>query len=257
MKSFIRVCAAAWVLSLAGCAAPTPVDETPGAQPPPSGSPGTPLRVLALSATAGFRHDSIPVARQTLQSLAAANGFTLTLTENLADLNAATLASTDVIVFLLTSGELAFDATQKAAIVSFVERGGGFVGMHSATDTLYDWPDYGRIVGAYFKEHPWTQEATVVVEDRAHAATRDLGATLRLFEEYYTFRENPRPSVQVLLSLDAASVGASGDFPLSWSQTIGQGRSFYTALGHFESTWTDTRFRTHVAGAIRWAGRRE
>ena len=256
MKSFACVGAVALILAVAGCAAPTPVEGTPGAQPPPSGSPPL-LRVLALSATAGFRHDSIPVARQTLQSLAPANGFTLTLTENLADVNATTLAATDVLVFLLTSGELALDATQKGAIVSFVERGGGFVGMHSATDTLYDWPDYGRIVGAYFKEHPWTQEATVVVEDRAHAATRDLGANLRLFEEYYTFRENPRPSVQVLLSLDAASVGASGDFPLSWSQAIGQGRSFYTALGHFDSTWTDTRFRAHVAGAIRWAGRRE
>jgi type 1 glutamine amidotransferase len=252
-----RILAAACLFALAGCAAPTPVDETPASQPPPTGSPVTPLRVLALSATAGFRHDSIPIARQTLQTLAAASGFTLTLTENLLDLNAATLASTDVIVFLLTSGELAFDAAQKAAIVSFVERGGGFVGMHSATDTLYDWPDYGRIVGAYFKEHPWTQEATVVVEDRGHAATRDLGASLRLFEEYYTFRENPRPSVQVLLALDAASVGAAGDFPLAWSQPIGQGRSFYTALGHFESTWTDTRFRAHIAGAIRWAGRRE
>jgi type 1 glutamine amidotransferase len=257
VKSFARVIAAAWLLAFAGCTAPTSVPDTLAFQPPSPVPPGTPLRVLALTATAGFRHDSIPVARQTLQTLASANGFTLTLTENLGDLNAATLASIDVIVFLLTSGELAFDATQKAAIVSFVERGGGFVGMHSATDTLYDWPDYGRIVGAYFKEHPWTQEATLIVEDRAHAATRNLGATLRLMEEYYTFRENPRPRVEVLLSLDAASVGASGDFPLSWSQTIGQGRSFYTALGHFESTWTDTRFRTHVAGAIRWAGRRE
>ena len=251
-----RITAAALVIACAACAAPSTVQDTPAPPPTPGGSPA-PLRVLALSATAGFRHDSIPTARQTLQTLAAANGFTLTLTENPADLNAATLASTEVIVFLLTSGELAFDAVQKAAIVDFVERGGGFVGMHSATDTLYEWPDYGRIVGAYFKEHPWTQEATVVVENRAHATTRDLAANLRLFEEYYTFRENPRPRVEVLLSLDAASVGASGDFPLSWSQTIGQGRSFYTALGHFESTWTDTRFRSHIAAAIRWAGHRD
>lgn len=251
-----RITAAALIIACAACAAPSNVQDTPAIQPPPPGGSPAPLRVLALSATAGFRHDSIPTARQTLQTLATTRGFTLTLTENLADLNATTLGATDVLVFLLTSGELGFDAAQKAAIVAFVERGGGFVGMHSATDTLYDWADYGRLVGAYFKEHPWTQEATVVVEDRAHAATRDLGASVRLMEEYYTFRENPRPVVQVLLSLDAASVGASGDFPLAWAQTIGAGRSFYTALGHFQSTWADARFQAHVAGAIRWAGGR-
>ena len=76
-------------------------------------------------------------------------------------------------------------------------------------------------------------------------------------EEYYTFRENPRPNVQVLLSLDAASVSASGDFPLSWAHEFGNGRSFYSALGHFDSTWNDIRFQQHLAGAIRWAGKRE
>jgi type 1 glutamine amidotransferase len=224
----------------------------------PSPSPSAPLRVLVLTATAGFRHDSIDTARQVLTSLGTRTGeFTVTATEDLSQMTAARLSSVDVLMFVNTSGELALDASQKSAIIGFVENGGGFIGAHSATDTLYDWPEYGRLVGAYFKEHPWIQEATVVVEDRDHPSTRALGASFRLNEEYYTFRENPRPNVHVLLSLDAASVGASGDYPLAWSQSFGRGRAFYTALGHFQSTWQDSRFQEHLRGAIRWVGKRE
>jgi type 1 glutamine amidotransferase len=214
--------------------------------------------VLALTATAGFRHDAIPAARQTLQAMATTSGaFTIAFTEDTGEITAARLAAVDVLVFLLTSGELAFDTAQRAAILAHVENGGGFIGVHSATDTLYSWSDYGRLVGAYFKEHPWTQSARVTVEQRSHASTSTLGASFELHEEYYTFRENPRPSVTVLLSLDAASVGATGDFPLAWTQAIGAGRSLYTALGHFESTWSDARFQSHIAGAITWAGTRQ
>jgi len=243
----------------AGCGG---TDATP---PAGSGSPGpspgpsvAPLRVLVLTATAGFRHGSIETARQTLSSLAARTGeFTVTATEDFSQVTAARLQTVDVLMFVLTSGELAFDDSQKAAIIGFVQNGGGFIGAHSATDTLYGWPDYGRLVGAYFKEHPWVQDATVLVEDRDHPSTRALGASFRLNEEYYTFRDNPRAQVHVLLSLDAASVGTTGDYPLAWSQTIGQGRSFYTALGHFDATWSDARFQEHLRGAIRWVGKRE
>jgi len=159
-------------------------------------------------------------------------------------------------MFALTSGELAFDADQKAAIVAFVNRGGGYVGVHSAADTLYEWPDYGRLVGAYFKEHPWTQEAAVTVDDRSHPITAGLAASFRLLEEFYTFRKNPRPSVHVLLSLDAASVGAQGDYPLSWTQSIGAGRAYYNALGHFDETWRDDRFQSQIVNGIRWSAHR-
>ena len=210
-----------------------------------------------LTATAGFHHDSIPVARQAIQDLASRTGaFTVTATESTADVSATTLATTDVLMFALTTGELPFTAAQREAILAFVNNGGGFIGFHSATDTLYEWPDYGRIVGAYFKEHPWTREGTVMVEDRAHAITATLGGSLRLVEEFYTFRQNPRPIVHVLLSLDAASVDAQGDYPLAWTQSIGRGRSYYNALGHFDSTWRDAAFQTMTLNAIRWAAGR-
>jgi type 1 glutamine amidotransferase len=210
-----------------------------------------------LTATAGFRHDSIAAARQTLTSLASASGaFSLTTTEDLASITAATLSAYDVLFFALTSGELAFTADQRAAILSFVSRGGGFLGAHSATDTLYDWPEYENLIGARFKEHPWTRAATVVVEDRTHPATSVLGSQFSLEEEFYTFRDNPRPRVQVLMRLDAASVGATGDYPLAWAKSYGSGRVYYNALGHFAATWQDPLFQQQLTGAIRWAAGR-
>jgi uncharacterized protein len=231
-------------------AAPDPVGEpTPGTQPA--------ARVLMLTTTAGFRHDAIPVAQQVMATLATSTReFTVTATEQLTSLEAASLSGYDVLFFALTSGELPLTDAQKSAVVDFVERGGGFLGVHSATDTLYDWPAYGRLVGAYFREHPWTQEASVIVEDGAHPATVGLGPSFRLTEEFYTFRDNPRSRVQVLLRLDPASVGATGDFPLAWAQSVGAGRAYYNALGHFSSTWTDQRFQRQLTGAIRWLARR-
>jgi type 1 glutamine amidotransferase len=247
------------VLLNLGCSPPgSPSQTTPSSTTTTTTPPSIPpVRVLMLTATAGFRHDSIPAARAAVASIAArSSDIVVTATENLADVSAARLASTEVLMFALTTGELAFDETQKRAIVDFVNGGGGFIGFHSATDTLYDWPDYGRIVGAYFKEHPWVQPATVAVEDRGHPTTSGLGAAFSLTEEFYTFRINPRGAVHVLLTLDPASVGAQGDFPLAWTQSIGRGRSYYNALGHFPDTWNDARFQLQIAAAIRWvAGR--
>jgi type 1 glutamine amidotransferase len=241
------------LLALAGCSsASTP----PSATQAPSST--APIRLLMLTATAGFRHDSMTTARQVMTGLAAATReFSVTAIDDVPALNAAGLSSFDVLFFALTSGELAFSNEQKAAIVNFVAGGRGFLGVHSASDTLYEWQDYGRLVGAYFKEHPWTQQASVVVEDRSHPATSGLGERFSILEEFYTFRENPRPRVQVLLRLDAASVGSSGDYPLAWAQSFGAGRSYYNALGHFSSTWTDSGFQRQLVGAIRWVARRE
>ena len=108
-------------------------------------------------------------------------------------------------------------------------------------------------MGAYFKEHPWTQPATVLVEDATHPSTIGLGDRFTLTEEFYTFRDNPRPRVHVLLRLDAASVGATGDYPLAWTQSFGSGRAYYNALGHFPETWRDPRFQRQLIGAIQWA----
>jgi type 1 glutamine amidotransferase len=242
---------------LLGCLACSSEPSTTSTPMTPSGPSGGAVRVLMLTATAGFRHDSIATARQVLTSLGTSTGqFTITATEDVSSIDAATLANADVLFFALTSGELAFSAAQKAAILAFVSNGGGFLGAHSATDTLYDWPEYGALIGARFKEHPWTELASVIVEDGAHPATAGLGDRFAIREEFYAFRENPRPRVQVLLRLDPASVGATGDYPLAWVQSYGRGRVYYNALGHFDSTWNDPQFQRQITAAIRWAAGR-
>jgi type 1 glutamine amidotransferase len=239
------------VSGAAACASDRSV--SPSATSPPAISAGAPVRVLMLTATAGFRHDSIAAAREAMM---ATGELTVTATEDLAAVTPPTLAAHDVLMFALTSGELAFAADQKSAIVDFVSGGGGFVGVHSASDTLYEWPEYGRLVGAYFKEHPWTQQASLIVEDGSHPAAAGLGDRFSIVEEFYTFRENPRPRVQVVVRLDAASVGSTGDYPIAWAQSYGSGRAYYNALGHFPETWRDQRFQRQIVGAIRWAARR-
>jgi type 1 glutamine amidotransferase len=233
--------------------AQSPVQPTGQREPSADGR----VRVLMVTATAGFRHDSIPAAVQSMRSLAGSTGeFSVVPTEDLSVLAEPTLASYDVVMFALTSGELPLTVGQQTALVNFVAGGRGFIGVHSATDTLYEWPEYGRLIGAYFKEHPWTQPADVVVETQAHPATSRLGTRFSIREEFYTFRENPRGRVQVLLRLDAASVGATGDYPLAWAHSFGVGRVYYNALGHFSETWADQRFVQQLSGAIRWAAGR-
>ncbi len=228
----------------------------------------TPVRVLMVTATAGFHHSSIETAQQVVLRLAGETGeLRVTLLPDLpslSQLTAETLAEHDVVLFANTTGELPLDEAQKQALLGFVAGGGGFVATHSATDTFYTWPEYGALVGAYFREHPWTQPVDIRIEDEAHPLTQGLsepGAPFRIFEEIYVFRSNPRdnPGTRVLLSLDPRSVGLApdaGDFPLAWCSRYGAGRVFYTALGHFESTWLDPRFQQHLLAALRWtAGR--
>ncbi len=214
-----------------------------------------PPRVLMVTATAGYHHASIDKARMVVPGLGD-GALRVTLDTDmggLAAINAHSLASYDVVLFANTSGELPLDSDQKQALLDFVSAGGGFVGTHSATDTFYTWPEYGQMVGAIFKEHPWTQDAVVHVDDQGHSSTQMLGTSFSLHEEFYTFRDNPRPHVHVLLSLDTGSVGTTGDYPLAWCSRYGSGRVFYTALGHFDTTWNDVRFQQHLLNGLLWA----
>ena len=243
----------AWLILALACSVACKQAAT--ASPTAPTPTGPTVRVLMLTATAGFRHDAIATAREVLVTLAPAAGFTISATEDLSRISASGLSDVDVVMFALTSGELPFTPAQRTALIDAINGGKGFIGIHSATDTLYEFPDYGRLVGAYFKEHPWTQQGRVIVEDAAHpaAGVRD---PFTLEEEFYTFRENPRGRVQVLMRLDASSVGASGDFPLVWAHTFGSGRAYYNALGHFPATWRDSRFQAQLIAAIRWTGSR-
>ncbi len=218
------------------------------------------MNILMLRHSAGFEHSYLPDAEVTLKALGKQNGWKVTTTHLLQRITAENLAKFDVLAFA-TTGNLAFDATQKAALLDFVKSGKGFVGIHNATDTGYDWPEYGEMLGGYFAGHPWTQEVNVIVEDQGHPATRMLGGSFKVYDEIYTFKNWDRKKTRVLMRLDNASVDlAKGnrpdhDYALGWCHDYGKGRVMYTALGHPDALWHEPWFRDHIAACIRWAAR--
>lgn len=212
--------------------------------------------MLAFSRTTGFRHDSIPAAIELLRRLGAENGFDFIATEDPTTFTDAGLAPFRVVVFLLTTGTV-LDADQRAAFERYVGRGGGFVGVHSAADTEYDWPWYGDLLGARFRTHPAIQQATINVEDPTHPSTAHLPAQWVRTDEWYDFRSNPRASVHVLLTVSEATYNGGGmgaDHPIAWCHEFGGGRSWYTALGHATASYaSDEAFATHLLGGIEWS----
>jgi type 1 glutamine amidotransferase len=162
-------------------------------------------------------------------------------------------------VLFFTTGSLPLTPEARHGLFEFVRGGGGFVGVHSATDTWDEVPEYGELIGARFDGHPWHQRVRLTVEDRTHPATRHLGEALEITDEIYQFRGWWRGRVGVLLSLDLRSVDAGRgrrqdrDYRLAWVRRYGEGRVFYTALGHRPEVWEDERFRLHLLEGIRWA----
>jgi type 1 glutamine amidotransferase len=172
--------------------------------------------------------------------------------------SAANLAGFEAVVFLNTTGDV-LNASQQTAFENYIRAGGGYVGVHSAADTEYDWPFYGDLVGAYFASHPAIQQAAIRVENRAHAATAGLGPTWVRSDEWYNFRTNSRSSARVLSTLDESSYsgGTMGaDHPHTWCKTVQGGRSFYTGSGHIQASYAETGFRSLVLGGIRYAANR-
>ena len=219
------------------------------AEPPP--------RLVVFSETAGFRHSSIPSGIVCLKELATELGFEVVATEDSSVFTAEGLRGVSVVVFLNTTGDVLTPAEEEA-FESWFREGGGWLGIHAAADTEYDWPFYGELVGAYFKSHPPIQPAVVVVEDRDHPSTRMLPGLWRRQDEWYTYRMNPRPNVRVLASVDESTfVGGAmdGDHPIAWCHELGAGRSLYTGGGHTDESYSEAAFRDHLRGGLRWVAR--
>ena len=211
--------------------------------------------VLVFTKTGGFRHDSIPAGITAIRSLGNEHGFTVVNSEEASVFNEADLAKYRVVVFLNTSGDI-LNSVEEAAFETFVRRGGGFVGIHSATDTEYDWRWYGRLVGAYFQSHPAIQQAVVKKIDFSDASTAGLPTEWMRTDEWYNFQENPRSRVTVLLNLDEATYdgGTMGEsHPLAWRHEYDGGRAWYTAMGHTTESYREPLFLSHILGGIMWA----
>ena len=216
------------------------------------------LVVIGFTRTEGFRHPSITQAQELLSSVAAQRSWNLTLTEDPDELTER-LPFTDVLVLASTTGDV-FDRDHEKAIEDWVRRGGGVVGVHAATDTEYDWPFFGELLGAWFERHPaGLQQADLVNEAPDHPATAHLPERWRFTDEFYDFDRNPRASSDVLLRLDEATAvyepGAEpfamgDDHPIAWTRTVDAGRAFVTNLGHRPETWCDAGFQQHLLGGL-------
>ena len=213
-----------------------------------SGRQAPDFRVLVFTKTAGYRHDSIPAAVAAVESLATQNHFAVDATEDATAFTTANLSRYRVVMFLLTTGNV-LDAAQQGALRHYVEKGGGFVGVHSASDTEHAWPWYGGLVGAFFKSHAEVGPATVEVVDRKTPSTVHLPARWSRVDEWYTFHTNPSGTVTMLTTLGPNQ-------PISWQHLYDGGRSWYTAMGHTASTYSEPLFRGFLLGGIRWAAGR-
>ena len=251
-------------------------------------------RVLVFSRTTGFRHPSIEPGVAAIRELGDENGFAVDHTEDPAVFSEASLAGYRVVVFLSTTGDPISDPDQRSALEDFVHRGGGYVGIHAASDqdegSRTTWPWYGRLLGAYFGGHPLynarpsgdescalatitsCHDGIAAVEDRVHPSTRHLvegpagaAGTWAVYDEFYGFDTNPRPSVHVLLTLDESTYlddprrvefgpGLMGeDHPIAWCHEFEGGRAFYTGLGHDVLLFQNDAYLRHVLGGILWA----
>jgi cytochrome c len=215
-------------------------------------------RFLVFTKTAGWRHDSIPAALEALKELADKHRFTIVHSEDAALFTEAQLRKYNAVVFLSTTGNI-LEPAQERAMEGYIRAGGGFVGIHSATDTERDgaWPWYGKLVGAVFKNHPNNPnviEATVNVVHAKHPATESLPPSMRLRDEWYNFSEISKDN-KVLVTVDEKTYagGEHGDLhPISWYKEFEGGRSFYTALGHSASQYSLPEFADHLLGGMRY-----
>jgi len=212
-------------------------------------------KVLVFSKTAGYRHASIEAGVVAINKLGRENGFKVFHTEDAGQFKEEFLSLFSAVVFLNTTQDV-LDATQQAEFERYIQAGGGFVGVHAAADTEYDWSWYGKLVGAYFKSHPKTQEAETVVVDDSHISTKKLGAErISRTDEWYNYK-NINPDLNILMKVDESSYegGENGeDHPIAWYHEYDGGRAFYTGWGHTPESYQEEEFLKHLLGGIKYA----
>ena len=237
---------------------------------PAQSSPLQKKRLLIIGEEKGYRHESVSHAMATIERLGNETGLwettirtdTEALTKKKLEFNAKNLNDFDA-VFFFTGGNLEMDAQQKADLLSFIHADGkGFIGVHSATITFTDWPEYGEMIGGYFDEHPWgTFEAPILVEDAKFPGMQQWPHSFVLKDEIYQMKNYSRDKVRVLMRLDTSKLNVSnpkvhrtdGDFAVTWAKMYGKGRVYYSTLGHSKENWDNPELQKMYIEAIRWA----
>jgi type 1 glutamine amidotransferase len=227
-------------------------------------------RVLAIGEVKGFQHDSVSHALASIERWGKETGLWDTyirtdsqlITKKKLQANAKNLDYFDAVLFY-TTGELPLDDEQKASLLTFVrEEGKGFIGVHSAADTFYQWPEYGEMIGGWFNAHPWnTFMAPIIVEDKNHPATAHLPDSFVTRDEIYQFKNYSRENLRVLMRLDETKIDlknknvrrTDGDFAVTWVKNYGKGRVFYSTLGHVEEAYDNPDIKKMYVEGIKWA----
>jgi type 1 glutamine amidotransferase len=249
-----------------------------------------PKKLLLVTHSGGFIHDSVGVAEDVLKEIGPKNGFEVTCyrwtndtntpafakyqkdfrnrtgktveSENCGRVNKETLAKFDCVLFFTTGNPMT--AAETKDLVEWVKAGGAFCGTHCATDTLYGDAAYGNLIGAYFTGHPpGLQSITVNVEDSKHPAAAGFTDGMAYRDEMYVFRPAPysRDRLHIILSIDKGSFSPGAkltrqddDYAISWCREEGKGKVFYTSFGHDKKVWQDAdHFQKHLLGGLKWA----
>lgn len=214
-------------------------------------------KVLVFSKTAGYYHESIPTGIATIQELGKENAFEVDTTKNSAFFNDSTLQQYQAVIFLSTTMDV-LNPEQEAAFEKYIKSGGGYVGIHAAADTEYEWPWYNKLVGAYFLSHPSdpnVRKAAVEVVDSSHISMKGIPQRWERKDEWYNYK-SLNPDVNVLAKLDETSYegGENGDHhPIIWYHEYDGGRAFYTGGGHTDESFKEPIFRNHILGGIKYA----
>jgi type 1 glutamine amidotransferase len=249
MKAFVCLSVCAFLISVFSFA-PSIAPGTPSSRNPHRAKP----RVLIFSKTNGYRHGCIGPGTEAIRRMGAEHGFDVDATEDSTWFNPATLKKYAALVFLCPTGTV-FGPQEEAALKGYIHAGGGFVGIHSATDCEYQWQWYGDLVGAYFKSHPKPQEAKIIVVDKNFPATKNLPDPWVRTDEWYNFKY-VNPNLHILLKIDESSYTGgemNGNHPMSWYHEYEGGRAFYTELGHMDESYADPVYLGHLLGGIEYA----
>lgn len=213
-------------------------------------------KILVFSKTAKFYHKSIGIGNLAIQKLGIENNFLVDTTKDAAQFTYKNLKQYDAVVFLSTTGDI-LNSEQEKEFEKYIQKGGGFVGVHAATDCEYDWEWYGNLIGAYFGGHPAGQVATLNVLDRTHPSTKHLPEKWVRKDEWYSWKWI-KEDLNVLITIDEKTYkgGTNGDFhPMAWYHEYDGGRSFYTEFGHTEESFKDPLFLNHLLGGIKYAAK--
>jgi uncharacterized protein len=211
-------------------------------------------KVLVFCKTAGFHHESIAVGKIAIMKLGAENGFDVDTTIDAGKFTVENLKQYAAVIFLSTTHDV-LDAAQQKAFIHYIEAGGGFVGIHAATDCEYNWQWYGNLVGAYFDSHPAQQNAVFDVVDSTSIATKFLPTKWKRFDELYNFKWI-EPNLHILLMIDETTYTGGKNpayHPMAWYHEYDGGRAFYTELGHTNESYSDPLYLQHLLGGIKYA----